>query len=568
MRTWRATGLRCFFYSLFTLLFLSSCIPLPSTGNGEPYTGYSEPSDPNGSAGKQYEAKALSSRHKVLVSYHDQGLHEVSVLRRNSGSDSYSVLSTQLTVKKDISGARVYETESLKVSISPAVTSLELKLNSSSIIDTDFNPSLFDCSGFTNKAPFAAGLGTKINPYVICTAEQLNNIRGQYLNSYFVLWSPIDLSSYATANGGKGWEPIGTQSSPFAGNFDGNLFAITGLKIDNVSTGEQVGLFGVVTNGGVLGNMNLVGVLVRGKAEVGALVGEIAYAEIINVHTSGEVYSAIDHAGGVIGLVKNRAGTPCEYSIARSSSATNVQARSHKVGGLVGAVNNQNCSGFISDSSTSGTIKAGHSSSTTASSAGGIAGLIYYTDILRCHSSTNVSADRHAGGMVGSAHGGSIRDSFHNASVVATDSNAGGILGTGFNDSIIERSYSTSHVSAKEALGGILGQAYYTPKIYKSFFAGNLNYLTGINSDMGGLVGYEADTGNVTLEDSYWFVEGKTGTLGCIGNRSQSECNAVAVEIDNAEFFHDPANNPLSLWNFESVWEAITSSFPILFKVY
>ena len=62
---------------------------------------------------------------------------------------------------------------------------------------------------------FASGAGSEMDPYVIKTAEHLNNIRTA-TNAYFVLDNDIDLTEFLK-NSEEGWEPI----TAFSGNIEG-----------------------------------------------------------------------------------------------------------------------------------------------------------------------------------------------------------------------------------------------------------------------------------------------------------------------------------------------------------
>ena len=79
-----------------------------------------------------------------------------------------------------------------------------------------------NCCFINTKAAFSSGDGSKENPYVITTAEELDDVRNN-LTSYFVLNNDIDLSSYTQ------FLPIGNNTTPFSGNFNGNGKKITGL---------------------------------------------------------------------------------------------------------------------------------------------------------------------------------------------------------------------------------------------------------------------------------------------------------------------------------------------------
>lgn len=563
--SWRSLLVLC-------LALNSACVPLKSTGNGDPYTGIrdpnsSDPDDPTGGSGKTYEAKLYSNQYKVLVSYQDQGVHDVSLLEKMPSSESYRLLQSGKTTKKTVDGKRVYEASNFSVKIENDKASVSLTANENAINQETLHATKFDCVGKELNAPFAGGLGTKGNPYKICTAAQLNNVRDQYLDSYFVLWADIDLVNYVS---GKGWKPIGTKTQPFSGDFDGNLFAIRNLKISDLYTWEPSGLFGLVTGGGVLSNVRIYDADVRGSEATGILVGRIAYAKVINVHTTGNVYGLQKNVGGVIGMVSDETGNPCEYSISRSSSSANASTRNNRVGGLIGSVDNLTCSGLISDSFAEGDVFAGSEIKTDSDFAGGLAGGLYYTSIIRSYSTSKVTGNHHVGGLVGYAYGGSIENSYHRGQVKATEYNAGGILGTGFNNAVITNSYAASSVSAKMNAGGIVGLAYYATKILNSFFVGNLDQLEiPGTSYIGGIVGHEQSPAMATIENSFWMRQnGSVGSINCIGSLGPERCNPQGSdEIADVNYFYSSTSAPLNLWDFASVWDIRALDFPMLKKV-
>ena len=59
-----------------------------------------------------------------------------------------------------------------------------------------------------NAQQFAGGNGTVGNPYLISTAEQLNNIRYPLLGQHFRLINDIDLGVFLS-DSTAGWLPIG-----------------------------------------------------------------------------------------------------------------------------------------------------------------------------------------------------------------------------------------------------------------------------------------------------------------------------------------------------------------------
>jgi len=150
--------------------------------------------------------------------------------------------------------------------------------NVDTIADVDSaatNITMFDCYCITaNFSPFAGGEGTAEDPYQIADWYQLDSVR-YYLSSYFILINNLDSNSIGytwlagpTANGGKGWQPIGT----FTGSFDAQRYEIRDLFIDR--PGENyVGLFNRVGWEGVIKDIGVVNVTVIGQDYVGGLAG-------------------------------------------------------------------------------------------------------------------------------------------------------------------------------------------------------------------------------------------------------------------------------------------------------
>lgn len=99
------------------------------------------------------------------------------------------------------------------------------------------------------ESSFTSGDGSAENPYVITTPAQLNLIR-KALSKHYVLGADIIFTEQDFAkdgafyNSGKFWLPVGTSSTPFSGSFDGNGFAICGLKINNTGKAESLSVPG------------------------------------------------------------------------------------------------------------------------------------------------------------------------------------------------------------------------------------------------------------------------------------------------------------------------------------
>ncbi len=93
------------------------------------------------------------------------------------------------------------------------------------------------------------GMGTKDQPYLISTAEdlafiayQINvNKSSEYANANYMLLNDVDLY-------GKFWSPIGTEENPFNGNFNFAGYKVFGITVEEKSAQIQTkygGLFGV-----------------------------------------------------------------------------------------------------------------------------------------------------------------------------------------------------------------------------------------------------------------------------------------------------------------------------------
>ena len=172
-------------------------------------------------------------------------------------------------------------------------------------------------------AEFAGGSGTKEDPWLIETAEQLNNVRN-YLgeandDKYFKQIADIDLGT-APWNQEYGWEPIGTEENAFMGYYDGDNYKINKLRINRYDS-NYIGLFGYCT-GAYLTNIAIESMYISGTDYVGGLAGYFEgiekagtrdrFGKIVGCSVSGEVIGN-SRVGGLLGLA-------CYAKIERSSA--------------------------------------------------------------------------------------------------------------------------------------------------------------------------------------------------------------------------------------------------------
>jgi len=176
---------------------------------------------------------------------------------------------------------------------------------------------------------FAGGEGSAEAPYLVESAQQLNNVRN-HMEASFKQVADIDLAELE-----KDWEPIGEYhmfahplNEPFKGSYDGDGYKITNLSAD-IPEKDYIGLFGYIGEGAHIQNVHLEGADVAGYRRVGALVGHNEKGVISACFAEADVYGYW-HIGGLIG--RNRG------EVENSHSDGSVEGY-NSVGGLCGENN-------------------------------------------------------------------------------------------------------------------------------------------------------------------------------------------------------------------------------------
>lgn len=217
-----------------------------------------------------------------------------------------------------------------------------------------------------------SGEGLKVAADVVNSGDTDINI---------ILDNDIDLT-------GIEWTPIGTESRPYTGTFDGGTYTITGLTVNQ--TRENVGLIGCIGSNGTVKNVKLENVNITGD---GYFVGGVAgtnYGTIENCSVDGTLTNNRHYLGGVVG---NNYG-----SIIGCSSSGTITGTSPNVGGIGGQ-------------SVGGTIMACYSVANIKgrSSSGGVLGQTNReTVVIACyHAKGNVTGEqsRMIGGVIGWNYG-------------------------------------------------------------------------------------------------------------------------------------------------------------------
>ena len=405
--------------------------------------------------------------------------------------------------------------------------------------------------------------GTANNPYKIFTATQLKNFRdlvndanGQVKDSdaHAKLMNDIDLKDVCGENVGESgqsvsWAPIGSDSRPYTGTFNGDGHTISGLYIDSSDTNYQ-GLFGYLStdgdnkgtvqdltvSGDISGDWHVGGVVgyndggtvtgcifsdsgtVTGSSYVGGVVGSNNNGSVKNCTNTGSVKgSGSDwYVGGVVG-----------YSSGGSSASASV-TNCYNIGKVTGSADSNNVGGVVGQNNGSSTVE-------------------------NCYNtvSGSVSGYWYVGGVVGNNNGGTVKNCYNTGTgtVTGTGDYVGGVVG--YNSGSVENCYNIGNVSGNNYVGGVVGDnrgsvenCYNTGAVNNSGsyvggvvgrnFGGTVTncYNTGNVSggSKGGVVGYNTSGGSVT---GCYFLQG-TAESG-IGEKDGSG-DATATEKDRATF--------------------------------
>ena len=225
------------------------------------------------------------------------------------------------------------------------------------------------------------------------------------------------------------WTPIGTESQPYTGTFNGKDKTITGLTVNQEGT-NYVGLIGYLGSGGKVQNVVLEGVQItsdNSSGYAGGVAGD-SWGTIENCSVSGSV-SGTTFAGGVVGSQWGGSITGC------NSSAT-VKGVIF-AGGIAGETN--------SGASLTGCYATGdvtvENDGTNNSHAGGVVGYNGGCTLTACYATGSVtgsgSGTIYVGGVTGSNNLGILTACYHaKGDVSGPTGTTGGVAGRNFKGSM------------------------------------------------------------------------------------------------------------------------------------
>ena len=323
--------------------------------------------------------------------------------------------------------------------------------------------------------------------------------------------------------GDTGWVPVGSESIPFAGHFDGNGYTISGLQINRDDADNQ-GLFGVAASSAVISNIGLLNLKIEGGAKVAGLVGtnrgQVGYS-----YVDGSIEAkGIEGVAG--GLVANNDGGDIIGSYALSQVSGD-----SSLGGLVGENN-----GRIINSHADSIVMPG----SVGSRFGGLVG-----------HNRSLIANSYASGKILQGRGDS--------------SIKGGLVGWNDSQARIVNGYAAVGVAGAIA-GGLVG--YNLGAIENSYAIGE---LSGGNSTRGSLVGINDGSTSVA---SYWNSDTiASGGNNGIGQTSLQLKSPTAPGLPDETFerwdvadwdFGTPQQYPILKYTTatESVFECGSSGMP------
>jgi len=276
------------------------------------------------------------------------------------------------------------------------------------------------------------------------------------LDASYLLMNDLDSSSAGytelaseIANGGRGWEPIGTSDYGFTGSFNGQGYEIRDLFIDRPGQ-SYVGLFGHISwihpaeNVGAIENVGVVNAHVTGANRVGVLVGDNA-GIVNNSYSTCSVTRGAEYVGGLVGYDDGG-------SVTNAYSTGNVTANRY-VGGLVGRITG-------TQTVREGTVRNCYSASSVTGfvRVGGLVGSTFAdVDVDNSYFAGSVNGTRWVAGLVAENYGGNVSNSYSIGSVIADTGYVGGLVGFNLWGNI-SRCYSTGTVNGEAPVGGLVGE--------------------------------------------------------------------------------------------------------------
>ena len=200
------------------------------------------------------------------------------------------------------------------------------------------------------------GSGTSADPFLIKTADDLKNF-ATYINGSTILSNvSVKLNNDLDCAQLTGFEPIGTDNTPFAGTFDGNGKTISSLTMSEVS-GKNVGIFRTLTENGTIKELTVASLTISGGTSssngIGGLVGLVSGGTVSNCTLQGANVSCLNTSqnptvGGLVGIIDAGSVSNCvvnNSSVKSETADTYASGANTNAGGIAGRANSGSISG-------------------------------------------------------------------------------------------------------------------------------------------------------------------------------------------------------------------------------
>ncbi len=399
---------------------------------------------------------------------------------------------------------------------------------------------------------YSGGTGEPNDPYLIATAEDMNEIGANPddWDAHFLLVADINLADYT----GTKFNIIGyydpynpLNNNPFTGVFDGNGYTISNLTYTTTTYNDVFGLF-IYVNGsnaeikdlilidpnieafssqhsgclagllenGMINDCGIEGGSVSGVG-VGGLAGYSVKGTISNCYATGRVWGETGPSGGLVAYNFNGAISNC-YATGDVFGGIGYN------GGLVGSNNN----GTISNCYATGSVSGGDSI------IGGLVG-INGGVISDCYATGNISGYGFLGGLAG-GNVGTISNCYAMGDVPG-DCYIGGLVGDN-SEGTISNCYASGNVSGFLQIGGLVGRSY--EGTISNCYATGVVLGEGEFDDIGGLVGWDYEG---TITASFWDIESTSQPASAGGE------GKTTAEMQMVTTFTSVG------WDFVDVWD-------------
>ncbi len=419
---------------------------------------------------------------------------------------------------------------------------------------------LLSCQGLW---AYGGGTGTRLDPYLIYTPEQMNEI-GLYpedWDKHFKLMADIDLAAYAPNQFNliglyrTSQDPNERLEVPFSGVFDGQGHTIANFTYEVAGDEDPVqgwvkglGLFRLVDGESAeirdltLRDPNLYpsSTCLQRVGSIGVLTGVVKQGLITGCHIKGGRMCAEGSAGGLVGSARRRhvngvlspsttishCSTNCEVAPAPKRPFVEAERADFSLYSYMGGLLGSN-SAMISHCQATGRVSG-------RQCVGGLAG--YSSgDIMHCQATGQVSGESHVGGLVGESRHGSISSSLASGDVIGTNEESseeplagviclGGLVGSSLLNTVSDCCASGS-ITGESFVGGLVGHCFES-RIERCYATGPA--VVG-NQQTGGLVGLTSldtvisECYACTSVSVWWAGGGLVGLNGGTIQRSWTE---------------------------------------------